>query len=113
MSESQEPDTPVPNVVAGDTEEVDAVVVLSAPHPLVGSAPTRAMVPVAQAAAVAAGGFVAGAAVVGLVGRRRSRPAKRLSARRRGKEISRAGELLQIVGSRSLLLDVHLLGGRD
>jgi hypothetical protein len=25
----------------------------------------------------------------------------------------KAGELLQIVGSRSLLVDVHLLGGRD
>jgi hypothetical protein len=109
VSESLEPD-----LQAGDTEEVDAVVVLpgeSGALEPVGA--TRAMVPVAQVAAVAAGGFVAGAAVVGLVSRRRSRPAKRISARRRGKEISRAGELLQIVGSRSLLVDVHLLGGRD
>jgi hypothetical protein len=102
------------DVLSGDTEEVDAVVVLSAEEGvLVSGAPARAMVPVAQAAAVAAGGFVAGAAVVGLVGRRRTRSRARVSSRRGKKEISRAGEILQIVGSRSLLLDVHLLGGRD
>lgn len=75
------------------------------------------MAPAVQAAAVAVSGFVAGAAVVGLVSRRRSRSRSRsggrLTARRRGKELSRGGELLQIVGSRSLLLDVHLLGGRS
>jgi hypothetical protein len=108
--QSPEPD----DALSGDTEEVDAVVVLSVEEgALVAGAPTRAMVPVAQAAAVAAGGFVAGAAVVGLVGRRRTRSRGRVSSRRGKKEITRAGELLQIVGSRSLLLDVHLLGGRD
>jgi hypothetical protein len=75
--------------------------------------------PAVQAAAVAAGGFVAGAAVVGLVTRRQrrsqalaqgGRAGRRLARRRSG---SAAGELVQIVGSRSLLLDVHLLGGRD
>lgn len=79
------------------------------------------MIPAVQAAAVAAGGFVAGAAVVGLVARRR-RPAAlskgqkagRLTrAPRRRASSGTAGELVQIVGSRSLLLDVHLLGGRD
>jgi hypothetical protein len=110
VSEHPEQD---PYAQAGDTEEVDAVVVLSEAHSVTVAAPARAMVPVAQAAAVAAGGFVAGAAVVGLVSRRRGRTGKRLAGRRRGKEISRAGELLQIVGSRSLLVDVHLLGGRD
>jgi hypothetical protein len=69
---------------------------------------------------VAAGGFVAGAAVVGLVHRRRRRTAlakgrragRRLSrGGRDGRSANRAGELLQIVGSRSLLVDVHLLGG--
>ena len=81
-----------------------------------------AMVPAVQAAAVAAGSFVAGAAVVGLVHRRRRRAlmlgkgrraagrSARGSGSRRG---SRAGELVQIVGSRSLLVDVHLLGGSD
>jgi hypothetical protein len=101
-----------PDPVDGDTEEVDALVVLPEAQVLVTPTPSRAMVPVAQAAAVAAGGFVAGAAVVGLVGRRRAR-SRGLTARRRGaKERTRGAELLQIVGSRSLLVDVHLLGGR-
>jgi hypothetical protein len=78
----------------------------------------RKSIPAVQAAAAAAGGFMAGAAVVGLVGRRRSRA---LGKGRRGRgprgrgtaSIRNAGvvERLQIVGSRSLLLDVHLLGG--
>jgi hypothetical protein len=66
---------------------------------------------------------VAGAAVVGLV-HRRHRHASALSTPRRvarslgrgareKRGASRAGELVQIVGSRSLLVDVHLLGVRD
>jgi hypothetical protein len=74
----------------------------------------RAVIPAVQAAAVAAGGFVAGAAVVGLVHRhtRRSNAlvkGSRRGARRVGR--GRAGELAQVVGSRSFLVDVHLLGG--
>jgi hypothetical protein len=70
--------------------------------------------PAVQAAALAAGGFVAGAAVVGLARRRHGGGAPRAVARdrrdRRGRRgRSGAGELLQIVGSRSLLVDVHLL----
>ena len=79
-----------------------AALELAAPHPL-------------QTVAVAAGGFVAGVAVVSLVRRRRQRRA--LKARhlrpRRGATAGPVGELVQIVGSRSLLVDVHLLGGRD
>jgi hypothetical protein len=78
-----------------------------------------ATIPAVQAVAVAAGGFVAGAAVVGLVTRRqragglvKGRSASRRLARGRRRS-SGSGELVQIVGSRSLLLDVHLLGGRD
>jgi hypothetical protein len=111
-----------------ETEEVDALPVL-AEEPTVIAAPAgalpaqagqgRAVVPAVQAAAVAAGGFVAGAAVVGLVHRRRRRTmlakgrgSRRLSRRGRdGSSANKAGELLQIVGSRSLLVDVHLLGG--
>jgi hypothetical protein len=78
-----------------------------------------AMIPAVQAAAAAAGGFVAGAAVLGLVHRRRRRTGVLGKGRRAGRELGRrgargprrAGELVQIVGSRSLLLDVHLLGG--
>jgi hypothetical protein len=79
------------------------------------------MIPAVQAAAVAAGGFVAGAAVVGLVHRRQRRAATLGKGRAFGRDLaqggrggrrgSRAGELVQIVGSRSLLVDVHLLGG--
>jgi hypothetical protein len=111
----------------GDTEEVDALPVLADESTVVASAartlpaeggPGRAVVPAVQAAAVAAGGFVAGAAVVGLVHRRHRRVALAKGART-GRRLSkggkdsggRAGELLQIVGSRSLLVDVHLLGG--
>jgi hypothetical protein len=113
----------------GETEEVDALPVLAEEPTVIASAPGtlpaqagpgRAVVPAVQAAAVAAGGFVAGAAVVGLVHRRRRRTAlakghrggRRLSrGGRDGRSANRAGELLQIVGSRSLLVDVHLLGG--
>ena len=113
----------------GDTEEVDALPVLADEPTVIQSAstahalssdrgPGRAVVPAVQAAAVAAGGFVAGAAVVGFVHRRHRRLALakgRRSGQRRlrkgGRDSGgRAGELLQIVGSRSLLVDVHLLG---
>jgi hypothetical protein len=112
----------------GDTEEVDALPVLAEEPTVIasrsGALPVeagRAVVPAVQAAAVAAGGFVAGAAVVGLVHRRRrtalakGRRAGRLNRarppRRDSRSANKAGELLQIVGSRSLLVDVHLLGG--
>src|SRR4051794_29082799 len=70
--------------------------------------------PAVQAAAAAAGGFVAGAAVVGLVGRhhrRRVLETGRRSLLGRRSRNAAAADRLQIVGSRSLLLDVHLLGG--
>jgi hypothetical protein len=82
-----------------------------------------AAIPAVQAAAVAAGGFVAGAAVAGLVTRRQRNSAALAKGRRAGRRLGRgrrgrggvpaASELVQIVGSRSLLVDVHLLGGRD
>ena len=79
---------------------------------------SAATIPAVQAAAVAAGGFVAGAAVVGLVHRRQGQSAAVAKGRRVGRKLGRrersagtVGELVQIVGSRSLLVDVHLLGG--
>jgi hypothetical protein len=77
--------------------------------------------PAQKTAAAAAGGFVAGAAVLGLVHRRKSRrlalasagTSRRLAlSRKRSKSV---GELVEVVASRSLLVDVHLLGvpGRD
>jgi hypothetical protein len=107
-------------VRAGDTEEVDAVLVAGG-EALPAAPQTRAVVPAVQAAAVAATGFVAGAAAAGLVRRRRRRrelvraggSRRRLAARNGRAARGGVGELVQIVGSRSLLVDVHLLGGRD
>jgi hypothetical protein len=96
-----------------DGEEVDALPVLvDEPHVLrvrpggdaLSPRPAGAVMPAVQAAAVAAGGFVAGAAVVG----RRLARRNRAGAQRSN---GRAAELVQIVGSRSFLVDVHLLGG--
>ncbi len=115
----------------GDTEEVDALPVLAGEATPVHVYRARgelagerrqagAVIPAVQAAAVAASGFVAGAAVVGLVSRRRGRRATaltrgrraggRLARRGKKKDAGPLGELVQIVGSRSLLVDVHLLG---
>jgi hypothetical protein len=78
-------------------EVVDGLPVVSEPRVIES---TRAAVPARQAAALAATGFVAGAATVAVVSRRRSR----VSRRRR-----KAGALGQIVSSNSFLVDVHLL----
>jgi hypothetical protein len=114
--ETREPDT-LPVLADG----VIAVRAYSPPNALSRTA-SDGMIPAVQAAAVAAGGFVAGAAVVGLAHRRSRRLAalpkgrgagRRLGRRvRAGRSAPDAGELIQIVGSRSLLVDVHLLGGR-
>jgi hypothetical protein len=136
MSSQQESAEPTPEGVRltgsvddDRSEELDALPVLAEEARVV-DAPFSAqlsrtrdsgtMIPAVQAAAVAAGGFVAGAAVVGFVARRRrpvalskGRHAGRLARGRRRRASSGTSELVQIVGSRSLLLDVHLLGGRD
>ncbi len=85
----------------------------SGPH---GGALVRSAAPTAQAMVVAAGGFVAGAAVFGLASRRRGKRGARALARRgrgaRGKSRGRS-ELVQILGTRSLLVDIHLLGSAE
>jgi hypothetical protein len=60
----------------------------------------RPLVPARQAVAIAATGFVAGAATVAVVSRRRSSPRRR---RRR------KGGVGEIVASNSFLVDVHLI----
>ena len=65
-----------------------------------------ASLPAVQAAAAAATGFVAGAATVALV---RRRHARKLARTGRGGP-RRAVEMLPIVGSRSFLVDVHVIG---
>jgi hypothetical protein len=67
-----------------------------------GIEPARPVVPARQAAALAATGFVAGAATVAVVHRHRSR----LPRRKRRKL---AGGLGEIVASNSFLVDVHLI----
>lgn len=82
----------------------------------------RSSPPGVQAAAAAAGGFVAGAAMLGLVHRRHSKRVALASARssrprvgRAGKRSKSMGELMEVVATRTLLVDVHLLGpvGKD
>jgi hypothetical protein len=85
---------------AEEGEVLDGLPVVSEPRVL---EPVRvAQVPAVQAAALAATGFVAGAATVAVVHRRRNR----VSARRRRKSKGVIGE---IVSSNSFLVDVHLV----
>jgi hypothetical protein len=112
-----------------EAEVIDGVPVLPGEPSGVSAFPapaSRALVgPLAgpvQTVAVAAGGFVAGAAVLGLARRRHG---KRVAisgargARRLGRPLKRSkaiGEIVEIVSTRSLLVDIHLLGpsaGRD
>jgi hypothetical protein len=82
-----------------DAEVVDGLPVVSEPRVL---EPVRvSQVPAVQAAALAATGFVAGAATVAVVHRRRNRVSRR---RRKNK-----GVLGEIVNSNSFLVDVHLV----
>jgi hypothetical protein len=93
-----EPDLPL-----GDEETVDGLPVLAQVRPI--ERASTASLPAVQAAAVAATGFVAGAATVVLVKRHTAR--KHARAGRNGSR--RAADLLPIVGSRTFLVDVHLL----
>jgi hypothetical protein len=89
---------PVSQFEEEEGEVVDGLPVVAEPRVI--EPATRPLVPARQAAALAATGFVAGAATVAVVQRRRSR----VSRRRRRK----AG-LGEIVASNSFLVDVHLL----
>jgi hypothetical protein len=85
--------------VREDAEVVDGLPVVSEPRVL---EPARVgQVPAVQAAALAATGFMAGAATVAVVHRRRNRVSRR---RRKNK-----GVLGEIVNSNSFLVDVHLI----
>ncbi len=68
--------------------------------------PSSSLLPAVQAAAAAATGFVAGAATLAVVHRRRTRKA----ARGQRGLARRASEVLPVIGSRTFLVDVHLLG---
>jgi phosphoribosylpyrophosphate synthetase len=83
-----------------EEEVVDGLPVLAADVRVIEPVQTG-VVPARQAAAIAATTFVAGAATVAMVNRRRAKP-----SRKRKKSKSAIGE---IVGSNSFLVDVHLL----
>jgi hypothetical protein len=83
-----------------EEEVVDGLPVPAAPVVVEPALP--APVPARQAAALAATGFVAGAATVAVVHRRRGR----VPRRKRKKSKNALGE---IVASNSFLVDVHLL----
>ncbi len=86
---------------AEDAEVVDALPVIVDETTVI--EPLRpAQVPTVQAAALAATGFVAGAATVAVVSRRR----QKVAVKRRRKKKGAIGE---IVASNSFLVDVHLL----
>jgi hypothetical protein len=89
-----------------EEEAVDGLPVLADVHPIE-RAPAAGL-PAVHAAAAAATGFVAGAATVALVRRRSARKLAR--AQRTGPR--RAIDMLPVVGSRTFLVDVHLLGPR-
>jgi hypothetical protein len=95
-----EPDRQSEHIEEG--EVVDGLPVLPgeapAPEPL---RPAGAPVAARQAAALAATGFVAGAATVAVVAHRRGRVAR--------KRRKRKGVVGEIVGSNSFLVDVHLV----
>jgi hypothetical protein len=119
MTDGQPPYEPSPDdyeeVVdpAPSYEEVDGVPVPLDARPLEPRRPALLPVPV-QAAAVAVGGFLAGVLTVALFRRRSRRHARpmRRGASRRGVR-RRLDERRGIVASRSFLVDVHLLGGRE
>jgi hypothetical protein len=95
-----------PGSDAGDTEVevVDGFPVLAQVRMVERVSP--ASLPAVHAAAAAATGFVAGAATVALVKRR---AARKLARSGRGGP-RRAVDMLPIVGSRSFLVDVHVIG---
>ena len=86
-----------------EIETVDAEVVPATSEPRAIEGARRALPPVSVQAAVAATGFAAGVVTLTAVRRRRVRR----SARRRQR-----GVLGKVVGSRSFLVDIHLLDGR-
>jgi hypothetical protein len=88
--------------VSENPEDVEVVDGLPVPAVRAEVVPAVAVVPARQAAALAATGFVAGAATVAVVHRRRGR----LTRRRRRKS---KGVLGEIVSTNSFLVDVHLL----
>ncbi len=86
-----------------EVETVDGLPVLAEVRPVQRVSP--AALPAVQAAAAAATGFVAGAATVALVRRHSARKLARAQRSLHRRPI----DMLPVVGSRTFLVDVHLL----
>jgi hypothetical protein len=104
---NEHPAEPQPDSVEPE-ETVDGVPVLAAEVRALERAVPRRNLPAVQAAAVAATGFAVGAATVVAISRgawcRARAPVKRRRRRDPGPEV------MSVLGTRSFLLDVHLLG---
>jgi hypothetical protein len=101
---SDETEIPGEAILEGQPEEtVDGLPILAEVRAIEPAAPT--VLPAVQAAAAAATGFVAGAATLALV---RRHSARKLARSQRALP-RRAIDMLPVVGSRTFLVDVHLL----
>jgi hypothetical protein len=105
---AQPPAEPAPDLVEPE-ETVDGVPVLAAEVRALERAVPRRNLPAVQAAAVAATGFAVGAATVVAISRRGA-ARKGAPVRRRGRKRDAGPEVMSVLGTRSFLLDVHLLG---
>ena len=92
-----------PAGVEPDEEVIDGLPVLAEVRTI--ERPGPGSLPAFQAAAAAATGFVAGAATIALIKRRTARKLGNVKSGPR-----RAVDMLPIVGSRSFLVDVHVIG---
>jgi hypothetical protein len=99
----REPDELMFDDGIAEEETVDGLPVLAEVRAL--EPTSQVSLPAVQAAAAAATGFVAGAAMLALV---RRHSARKL-ARNRPLATRRAVDMLPIVGSRTFLVDVHLI----
>jgi len=87
-----------------EAETIDGLPVLAEVRPI--EQRVAAGLPMAQAAAAAATGFLAGAAAIALL---RWLGARKPALPARGAP-RRAAELLPVVGTRTFLIDIHLIG---
>lgn len=95
-------DEPIEEIVDGEAEEIDGLPVLAEVRPIETVAPP--VLPTVQAAAVAATGFVAGAATVAFVRRRAARRAAEMLSTRMGPGAWPVG------GTRTFLVHVRVIG---
>jgi hypothetical protein len=108
MDAEQPPEGGAPFEEGEESEVVDGVLVLASAHAI---EPRRESPPLRHVAAVAATGFVAGAATAAVLGRRMSRVQARRAAERRT-ALRPIGDGLEVVSTRRLIVDVHTLGRR-